>query len=94
MFAASCGNGSQPARTVDSAGQSVWRARGVVVSFGENRAFVRIHHEEIPGFMRAMTMAFEAGGVALGPLREGDAVDFTFEETTDGRRILRSLSKR
>ena len=44
--------------------------------------------------MRAMTMAFEAGGVALGPLREGDAVDFTFEETTDGRRILRSLSKR
>ncbi len=33
-------------------------ARGVVRSFGKERRYVNIAHDEIPGYMNAMTMAF------------------------------------
>jgi len=70
-------------------------ARGVVRSFGPQRAFVNIAHEDIPGYMKAMTMSFEPRTpTQLDGIAVGDAVVFRFTDTDDGRRLLDSIAKR
>ena len=39
-----------------------YQVRGVVVSLGDDGKTVKIKHEEIPGYMAAMTMEFEVRG--------------------------------
>lgn len=59
-------------------------ARGRVVGFGNDGRTVFIEHEEIDGFMPAMTMPFktlDTGSVT--PLAVGDAVGFTLHVTAD-----------
>jgi Cu/Ag efflux protein CusF len=70
-------------------------AVGVIRSFGPDRAFVRIAHEDIPGYMKAMTMIFEPrDATQLAGLAEQDAVAFSFTEEPDGRYLLVSIRKR
>jgi len=67
-------------------------ARGVVQSIAKDRSSVTIAHEAIPGFMPAMTMAFEARSPdQLAGLHEKDRVVFSFTVTDDGRRLLDSI---
>ncbi|MBI3301155.1 MAG: copper-binding protein [Deltaproteobacteria bacterium] len=73
IFASSCQPLAPPEKLV---------GRGVVqkVVTGDRR--VVIAHEDIPGFMRAMTMSFEVRNPALlEHLAPGEQVRFTLEKT-------------
>lgn len=76
------------------ASATVRSARGVVRKIDPAEGYVKIRHEDIPGFMRAMTMpfAFSDRSVVEG-FAEGDAVDFTFFEDADHRLRLVSIRK-
>lgn len=75
-----------------SLGAGSYDAKGVIKSFGPDRAFVNIAHDDIPGYMTAMTMDFEPRNKEqLKDLTVNDRVDFHFTETTDGKRLLDSI---
>ncbi|MGA3121679.1 MAG: copper-binding protein [Polyangiaceae bacterium] len=72
-----------------------YRATGVIRSFGPDRTYVNIAHDEIPGYMSAMTMSFwPARKEQLDALVVGDRVAFEFTEAEDARRILATIGKR
>ena len=70
------------------AGESVtnYDARGVVLSINPAESEVVIRHEEIPGYMMAMTMPFTVRGTnELEKVKAGDGVRFRMRVTeTDG----------
>lgn len=72
-----------------------YHATGTIKSFGPGRAYVNITHDEIPGYMAAMTMSFWPERVEqLDGLAVGDRVEFEFTETEDARRVLLGIRKR
>jgi Cu(I)/Ag(I) efflux system periplasmic protein CusF len=72
-----------------------YRATGVIRSFGPDRTYVNIAHDEIPGYMSAMTMSFwPERKPQLDGLVVGDHVAFEFTEAEDARRILATIAKR
>lgn len=84
-------------RRADAASGSpaTYRTRGVVKSFGPDRAYVNVAHEKIEGYMEAMTMSFEPKNRAqLTDLAIGDTIEFSFVSFEDGRRVIETLSKR
>ena len=68
---------------------------GVIKEIPGSRAYLLIKHEDIPGYMKAMTMEFEllrpaqADGLAVG-----DAITFTFVESEDQRLVIEAVKKR
>ena len=65
--------------------KQVFTARGVVKSVAEPDKSIRIAHEDIPGFMNAMTMDFAVKDRALlANLQIDDEIQFTVEKTPDG----------
>jgi protein SCO1 len=57
--------------------ERVFKVRGVVrAPYADGT--IRIQHEEIPGFMPAMTMPFHADAADAGDLAPGDQVEFEF----------------
>lgn len=58
--------------------------RGEIVSIDRARGVLLIHHEEIPGYMPAMTMEFTAPGVDLTKLREGQHLSARMGKPVDG----------
>ena len=48
--------------------------RGVVTAVDAERSTLMVKHEEIPGVMRAMTMAFKVDAKTLAAVKKGDAV--------------------
>lgn len=59
-------------------------ARGVVEAVKKDGTAVRITHEDIPGFMQAMTMEFAVKSKELlTDIQPEDAVNFTLEKTTE-----------
>ena len=54
---------------------------GVVVSLDADARKISLDHEDIPGFMKAMTMTFNlAPGIALVGIDAGTEVDFRVNE--------------
>lgn len=73
----------------------VHEARGRIVGFVPNGGLLRIAHEEIPGVMGAMTMAFApCPSVDTTGLAVGDEVRFRFTRGPGGRFLLLSLERR
>jgi Cu/Ag efflux protein CusF len=73
---------------------TTYRTRGVVKSFGPERAYVNVAHEKIEGYMDAMTMSFEPKSRAqFTELAPGDIIEFSFVSFEDGRRVIDTLSK-
>jgi Cu(I)/Ag(I) efflux system periplasmic protein CusF len=73
----------------------VHNATGVIRSFGEGRKSARIAHDDIPDYMKAMTMTFDARSPEqLKDLEKGDEVAFSFTEESDGRYLIQSIRKR
>jgi protein SCO1/2 len=67
--------GTRPVRT-GAVATVDYTLKGVVRSVAPESGRVLIHHEEIPGFMKAMTMPFQpADESVLGLLHPGDAVE-------------------
>lgn len=48
--------------------------RGVVVAVDADKSALRVKHEEIPGFMRAMTMQFKVDAPTLAAAKVGAAL--------------------
>ena len=48
--------------------------RGVVVALDAEKSALRVKHEEIPGFMRAMTMQFKVDAPTLAAAKVGAAL--------------------
>jgi Cu/Ag efflux protein CusF len=66
-------------------GPDVYESRGEVREVRRDEGRVLIAHEEIPGFMDAMTMGFDVPDAALlERLEVGQVIDFRIEY--DGRR--------
>ncbi|WP_437654773.1 copper-binding protein [Sorangium sp. So ce1182] len=67
---------------------------GAVRSLGPGRAYANIAHDDIPGYMSAMTMSFEPQSPALlDGIEVGDRIAFDFVETEDARRVLTRVEK-
>jgi protein SCO1/2 len=72
------------------AGSDRYEARGRVETVDAAARQIRINHEEIKGFMPAMTMNFDvAREVPLEGVAPGDAIRFTLERTGSSLRIVR-----
>jgi protein SCO1/2 len=66
--------------------QQVFQVKGAVIELHPEEKTVRIKHEEIPGYMQAMTMSFDVRDTnELAGLEAGDTVTFRITVTdTDG----------
>lgn len=58
--------------------------RGEIVGLDLPRKVLLIHHEEIPGYMPAMTMEFSVAGLDLATVREGQRLTATMGAPVDG----------
>lgn len=88
LLGLSCKTESARTSTSVSKGTNVqvFQVKGVVVELDPDGQNAKIKHEEIPGYMGAMTMLFEARPTnELSGLAAGDAVSFRMSVTdTDG----------
>ncbi len=76
------------------AGQKTRQATGSIVSFSEDRRVVKIAHDDIEGFMDAMTMPFEFEREELAEgLKVGDTLSFTFAMNRAGTLVIRSVKR-
>ena len=81
------------AQAAPAASAKTYATRGTIKSFGPDKKFVNIAHEDIPGYMGAMTMSFEPSApTQLDGLAANDKVSFSFSDD-DGRRVLVSIAK-
>ena len=81
--------------TGDAAGaaKKSYDTKGVIKSFGPDKKFANIAHENIPGYMSAMTMSFEAASATqLEGLAVGDKVAVTFS-ADGGKHVIKSIKK-
>jgi len=94
LGAATAAAGVASCTRASAAAPQVWHARGTLRGFGPSRGYVNIAHEEIPGYMGAMTMSFEPQKPSqLDGLAVGDRIAFDFFESEDARRILTRIEK-
>ncbi len=78
-----------------SAGAKRYPLRGVVTAVDAGKSEITISHEEVPGFMAAMTMAFpvEDDPKVVALLRPGDRVEATLVVDGDRYFLERVLTK-
>ncbi|MEW6128710.1 MAG: copper-binding protein [Acidobacteriota bacterium] len=71
----------------------VYQGQGLVEEVHPDTATVQINHEEIKGFMPAMSMPYHVKDkTMLDALKVGDRVNFTVEDSTSGT-VLIDLKK-
>lgn len=62
-----------------------WTVKGKLEGMNPEQKAVTINHQDIPGLMAAMTMAFQVEDAAiLEGFNEGDAVEFVLEQKPSG----------
>jgi len=72
-----------------------YTTNGVVREIDREDLSVTIRHEDVPGYMPAMTMPFSLRAASqVDGLAVDDAVRFTFERGTDGQHVIVSITKR
>lgn len=70
-----------------------YAARSVVRSVDDEKSLLWIAHEDIPGYMKAMTMPFVASPAYRRLVHSGDRVEFTFHDDGSGNLVLDTLVK-
>lgn len=81
-------SGSKP-DTEQEAEITTYEATGTIVSIPPNKKQVIIKHDEIPGFMRAMTMPFNvADSSILEGIKPKDSVRLTIEYDGNNVKLL------
>ena len=58
--------------------------KGVITEIYADRGELMVKHEEIPGFMMAMTMMFKVEPAVLEKVQRGDAIKGLMSRRTDG----------
>lgn len=92
--ATATGSVSAP-KPVDSAMIDRYSAHGVVKSIDPEKRKLSIAHDDIPGFMKAMTMPFEVkDATMLTGIAVGDSVDFSFTDDGSGHLVIDKLVKK
>jgi protein SCO1/2 len=94
-FAVGCGGpmGAPDPAASPAAATRVYEFRGTVVSVDVGRRLIEVNHEEIPGFMPAMTMPYEVEDTRLlQGLAVGDRVTGTLRVDSRGY-IITALAK-
>ncbi|WP_414663602.1 SCO family protein [Horticoccus sp. 23ND18S-11] len=87
---------SRPEPKTTAAPAPGWDIRGEIVGVQVAKGILLVHHEEIPGFMPAMTMEFTAPGLDLAKFREGQRITARMTDRgadtyqLDGVRVLSS----
>lgn len=93
VLGTACGGGPSP--TSPAASAEAHSTRGTIEEVRDEGRVLVIAHDEIPGYMRAMTMPFELAPEARSTsLKKGDAIDFTFVTTDDGKRVITKISRK
>lgn len=67
------------------------RLTGVVTNLLPERQAIMVRHDEIPGFMRAMTMRFLVEPAVLEQVKPGDAIKAHMGRDADNKWILRHV---
>ncbi len=76
------------------AANPTYSTRGTVKWIADDKKRVRIHHDDIPGFMKAMTMPFDVmKPELLAGIAKGDRVAFTFEMQDSGDLVVLAMTK-
>jgi Cu/Ag efflux protein CusF len=89
-----CNNPSDSSAPAKTSNAKVYDVTGKVVSFDPAKKVVTLDHEDIPGFMKAMTMEFPvADAKLLDGLKAGDAVRGKITSEGGGYAVT-SLEKR
>lgn len=71
-----------------------YTVRGVIKNIDVAKKRVSIAHEDIPGFMNAMTMPFDVKDASLlTGLAVGDAVSFSFTVDDGGNMLIDRIEK-
>ena len=84
---------SSASESTEAAGPSRYTTRGRIEALTPMRA--DIAHEDVPGYMPAMTMPFFAKEEGqLASFTVGDSVEFTFEVQEAGRHEIVEIGKR
>ena len=65
---------NEPAKAESAAEVKRYPLKGVITSVLPDRSALMVKHEEIPGFMRAMTMMFKVDAATLKSAKKGGAV--------------------
>lgn len=91
FFIVSCGKAPEPraissATPAQSTNQRIFQVNGVIKSIAPAQKEIEIKHEEIPGYMPAMTMPFDVKDTnELNGLQAGQAITFRLTATdTEG----------
>jgi Cu/Ag efflux protein CusF len=86
--------GCQNSSSSPAPGAKVYDVKGKIVSLDAGKKVVTLDHEDIPGFMKAMTMEFAvADAKVLDGLKAGDAVQGKIK-SEGGTYAVTSLEKR
>jgi len=89
----SCARDSEPTSSTEGTGPVRYTTRGRIEALTPMRA--DIAHEDVPGYMPAMTMPFFAKEEGqLASFTVGDSVEFTFEVQEAGRHEIVEIGKR
>lgn len=73
----------------------VYETEGVIRRIEKERSMITITHEEIPGYMRKMTMPFWVDDLKLFEgLAVDDEVSFRFRRGEKGKHFILSISKK
>lgn len=72
-----------------------YAARGVVRAIDPSSLSITIAHENVEGYMPAMTMPFTLTSASqVQGLSVGDAIDFRFRAESGGRHVIVSIRRR
>ena len=93
MLFASAACEGEPADSAESLTES-YETQGEVRRIEADARSITIAHEDVPGYMPAMTMPFAVEDLALlEGIEVGDQVRFTFEPRSGGQHVLMSIDK-
>ena len=85
LFLVACGKSQTPAKPVDVPGQKVYELRGKILSRDRSDNTIKVDHEEIKGFMEAMTMDYSVRGAKVEQLPpDGTRVQAKLHVVGDG----------
>lgn len=68
------GCGREAGQVAAAADPEGWDVRGEIISVNADRSTLTVRHEEIPGYMPAMTMEFKVGPADLSAARAGTRI--------------------